>query len=301
MFDQVQAASGLTFIDTNLPGFGASSTNHPRQATLAETHLFGTSAVNEFRFGFGQSKPGFPIQTPYPLGVRINFSDVSVAGLGVSSILPQGREQRTYQFTDNFSMIRGQHNLKFGGEYYYLAADSFFDSSIRPVITFATFADFANGTPASFSQNFGDSVRANRVKNFFAFVQDDWKVTRNLTLNLGLRMEYAGGPTEAKEVISNLNLDNRTAYGAAGTGRVWIDGDRQAVVRQQLQLGSALRVRVERRAAAEDSGARRIWRRVRFRVPEPDHQPAVPAAVHHRREACRARPTSPATTALHGS
>jgi len=218
VFDSVENSSGLTFIDTNLPGFGASSTNHPRQATLAETHLFGTSAVNEFRFGFGQSKPGFPIQTPYPMGVRINFSDASVAGLGVSSILPQGREQRTYQFTDNFSLIRGQHNLKFGGEYYYLEADSFFDSSIRPVITFATFADFANGTPASFAQNFGDSVRANRVKNYFAFAQDDWRVTRNLTLNLGLRMEYAGGPTEANKLISNLNLDNRTAYGAAGSG-----------------------------------------------------------------------------------
>ncbi|MBS1830737.1 MAG: TonB-dependent receptor [Acidobacteria bacterium] len=218
IFDSVQNSTGLTFIDTNLPGFGASSKNRPRQATLAETHLVGASAVNEFRFGFGQSLPGFPIDTPYALGPRINFSDASVAGLGVSSILPQGREQRTYQFTDNFSLIRGSHNLKFGGEYYYLEADSYFDSSIRPVITFATFADFANGTPASFAQNFGDSVRANRVRNFFAFAQDDWKVTRNLTLNLGVRMEYAGGPTESNKLISNLNLDNRASYGAAGTG-----------------------------------------------------------------------------------
>ncbi|HUQ95679.1 MAG TPA: carboxypeptidase regulatory-like domain-containing protein, partial [Bryobacteraceae bacterium] len=218
IYDSVANSSGLTFVDTNLPGFGASSTNHPRQATLAETHVFGSSAVNEFRFGFGQSKPGFPIDTPYPLGVRVNFNDGSVAGLGVSSILPQGREQRTYQFTDNFSIVRGQHNFKFGGEYYSLAADSFFDNLIRPVITFTTFADFAAGLPASFSQNFGNSVRANRVKNFFAFAQDDWKVTRNLTLNIGLRMEYAGGPMEANGLISNLNLDDKTAYGAAGSG-----------------------------------------------------------------------------------
>ena len=39
--------------------------------------------VNEFRFGFGQSKPSFPIQTPYPLGPAIVFADGSVTGLGV--------------------------------------------------------------------------------------------------------------------------------------------------------------------------------------------------------------------------
>lgn len=218
VYDSAEASSGLTFIDTNIPGFGATSTNHPRQATLAETHLFGSSAVNEFRFGFGQSKPNFPIDTPYPLGVRLNFADTTVNGIGVSRILPQGREQRTHQFTDNFSLIRGAHTFKVGFEYYYLEADSVFDAEIRPVITFPTFADFAAGSPSSLAQNFGNSVRANRVKNYFAFVQDDWKVTRNLTLNIGLRLERAGGPTEADGRISNLDLSNQTAFGAAGGG-----------------------------------------------------------------------------------
>jgi outer membrane receptor protein involved in Fe transport len=218
VFDSKANSTGLTFIDTNLPGFGASSTNHPREATLAETHLFGASAVNEFRFGFGQSKPSFPINTPYPLGPRINFLDASVDGQGVSSILPQGREQRTYQYTDNFTFTRGTHNIKLGGELYNLDADSIFDSNIRPIINFNNFADFAAGRPASFTQNFGNSVRANRVKNFFAFVQDDWKATRNLTLNIGLRAEWAGGPTEANKIISNLNLNNHAAFGAAGAG-----------------------------------------------------------------------------------
>ncbi|HYZ84233.1 MAG TPA: hypothetical protein VE621_07510, partial [Bryobacteraceae bacterium] len=212
------ASSGNTFVGTNLPGFGATSTNVPRQATAAYTRVFGASLVNEFRFGFGESKPGFPIDTPYPLGPRIAFSDSSVNSFGVWEGLPQGREQRTYQFNENVSFIVGRHNFKTGGEFYYLQADSIFDALQRPLITFANFADFQQGRPLQIQQRFGNSVRQNRVKNFFAFFQDDFRVTSKLTLNLGVRMEWAGGPTEVNGTISNLYLNNNTAFGAAGAG-----------------------------------------------------------------------------------
>jgi hypothetical protein len=216
--DSVVASSGLTFIGSNLPGFGATSQGRPRQATAAQTHVFGASAVNEFRFGFGQSDAGFPIDTPYPLGPRITFADGSVNSFGVWEGLPQGREQRTYQFTNNFSFVKGRHNIKTGGEYYYLQADSVFDALFRPLIQFANFADFQAGRPLLWQQRFGNSVRENRIKNFFAFVQDDWKVSRNFTLNIGLRMEWAGGPIERNGLISNLNLNNNSSFGAAGAG-----------------------------------------------------------------------------------
>ncbi len=218
VYDSQTSSSGLTFINSTLPGFGAGSTNHPRQATLAETHLFGASAVNEFRFGFGQSKPAFPIQTPYPLGPEITFNDGSVTSIGVSNILPQGREQRTYQYTDNFSFTRGSHNFKVGGEYYDLAADSYFDSNLRSTLAFNSFADFASGNLNTYTQNFGNSVRNNIVHNAFAFAQDDWRITPKLTVNLGVRYEFAGGPTEANKKISNLNLNDNVSFGAAGAG-----------------------------------------------------------------------------------
>jgi hypothetical protein len=216
--DSVSASSGLTFIGTNLPGFGATSGGRPRQATAAHTHLFGARAVNEFRFGFGQSDAGFPVDTPYPLGPRVQFSDTSVNSFGLWEGLPQGREQRTYQFNNNFSLVLSSHNIKIGGEYYYLEADSFFDALQRPLLTFANFADYQRGLPLTYQQRFGDSVRQNRVKNIFAFIQDDYRVTRSLTLNLGMRMEWAGGPTESNGMISNLDLDNNQAHGAAGSG-----------------------------------------------------------------------------------
>jgi outer membrane receptor protein involved in Fe transport len=217
--NSAEASSGLTFINSNIPGFGATSANKPAQATIQHVRLFGPSVVNEFRFGFGHSEPDFPLDTPYPLGPRIEIVSGEVMRFGLWEGLPQGRAQDTFQFTDNVSFIRGRHNFKAGGEYYYLRADSFFDSLARGLYQFATWADFAAGRPLLAQQRFGDSNRNNRVKNAYAFFQDDWKVTRNLTLNLGLRYEFAGGPTEANERISNLNLDNHTAYGAAGAGR----------------------------------------------------------------------------------
>lgn len=217
-FNDSAGSSGLTFIGSNLANFGAVSTNFPRQATIANTKSFGTSMVNEFRFGYGTSLPNFTINSTVPLGPRIGFSDGSIASFGVWEGLPQGREQKTYQFTDNFSINKGRHFLKMGFEYYHLAADSVFDALQRPLITFNNWADFAAGRPFQVQQRFGSSVRSNRVGNQFGFIQDDFKVTRNLTLNLGLRLEVAGGVSETNGLLSNLNLDARESLGAAGSG-----------------------------------------------------------------------------------
>ena len=211
-------SAGNTFINTNLANFGAYSTNLPQQATLAHTHTFGAAAVNEFYFGFGQSKPNFIIESTVPIGPRIIFQDGSIASFGVWEGLPQGREQKTYQFRDNVSFIRGRHNFKAGFEHFLLQADSFLDGSVRPVFNFASWATFAAGTPATYAQNFGPSVRAHRQNMQFAFFQDDWKATRNLTLNLGIRLETVGGITEASGRLSNLNLNCTDSMGAAGTG-----------------------------------------------------------------------------------
>ncbi len=217
-YTSTDASAGNTFIFSNLLGFGATSQGTGQQATLQEIHLFSPTVVNEFRFGFGRSTAGFPIVTPYALGPRIQFSSNEVDRFGVWEGLPQDRSQNTYQFTDNLSMSRGRHTLKMGMEYYFLQSDGVFDAVQRGIFTFPSWADFAAGSPTTYQQRLGDSNRQFRVKNIFGFLQDDWKAARNLTVNLGLRYEWAGGPTELTGKISNLNLNNTQAFGAAGSG-----------------------------------------------------------------------------------
>lgn len=210
--------AGLTFVGSNLPGFGAISSGPTRQASVGYTHTFSPVVVNEFRYGYGKSDASFPLNSPYPLGPRVQFTDGSVDRFGLWEGLPQGRNQRTQQFSDNLSWSHGSHTFKFGGEFFRLDAVNQLDSLTRGLYTFANWADFAAGNIQTYQQRFGDTTRRFRVHNFFAFAQDDWKVTRNLTLNLGIRMEYAGGPVEKDGRISVLNFNDDSPYGAAGAG-----------------------------------------------------------------------------------
>jgi len=217
-FSSEQGSTGNTFINTNLANFGATSKNKPRQANIAETHLFSPTVVNEFRFGYGRSSPVFAIDSTVPLGPRVQFSNAQIDRFGAWDGLPQGRIQNTFQYTDTLSWVRGAHNLKFGADLYRYQLNSFLDSSVRGLFTFADWTAFAAGQPNNYTQLFGSTLRGNRVWNHHYFVQDDWKVNRNLTLNIGFRAEVTHGTTEVNGIISNLDLGCRESLGAAGTG-----------------------------------------------------------------------------------
>ncbi len=210
-------STGNTFIDSNLVTNGASSVNRPWNGTLTETHTFGPTLVNTFLAAYGRSAPVFP---PFQPGgnPEIIFTD-GTSNFGKWSGLPQGRIQNTYQYLDTVSKIWGRHNVKFGAEVDRVQANSFFDNNVGGSLTFTSLANFLAGVPFSYSQDFGNSVRGNRLWNEAFFVQDDWKIARNLTLNLGFREEIAGGVNEINGIVSNINPSlTNTPLGGAGTG-----------------------------------------------------------------------------------
>jgi hypothetical protein len=207
---------GLTFISSNLPTNGASSTNKPQTVALNYTRVQSASMVINNIATFGRSLPNFTplasINTP-----SIAFQN-GLSELGIWSGLPQGRTQNVYNNLTTVTKTVSSHTFKFGYSIERIQANSIFDSNVRGTLTFASFETFQAGNPVQYSQRFGGSIRGNRVWNQGFFLQDDWRVARHLTLNLGVRTEVAGGVTEVNNIISNLNLNLQQAMGGAGTG-----------------------------------------------------------------------------------
>jgi len=212
----IAISPGITFVNSALPGFGAQFGGTSRNLVLGHTWSPTAGIVNQFRFGFGRSQAQFSPNTPFPLGAEFNVTGIS--SLGESNIIPQGRTQNTFQYGDTVSWVRGRHTFKFGADVIRYQSPSVFDANFRGTFGFATISDFQNGIPSSFSQRVGTSARHNFALDAFSFVQDDFRLTNTITLNLGFRLESSGGVTEGNNLLSNLDLHNTTPIGALGTG-----------------------------------------------------------------------------------
>jgi hypothetical protein len=208
---------GLTFVSTNLPGFGASNTSEPRDITVGYTSSFSSSLVNNFRFGFGRTTPKFPANSPFAPGPQIIFLD-GTSSFGESDIIPQGRTQNTFQYTDTVSWTAGRHTFKLGGDINRYQAPSFFDALAQGIIVYGDVAGFQTGDPLEYEQFIGNTHLHNFALDAFFFFQDDYRVTPTLTLNLGYRLESSGGVTEGKNQLSNIDPFNKTPLGVLGTG-----------------------------------------------------------------------------------
>ena len=210
-----QSSTNNTFIDTNLANFGLKSTNTVYSVNINE---LSPNVVNEFRAGYGRTSPVFLFDTTVPLGPRIRFRNEDVDRFGHYEGAPQGRVQNTFQYGDTITWVKGAHNVKAGGDFYRYQANSSLDVRVLGDFIFDTWADFAAGRPSEWQQRFGSTVRGHRTWLSGMFVQDDWRVTPTLTLNLGVRYELFGNVNEINDLISNLDLTCRESMGAAGTG-----------------------------------------------------------------------------------
>lgn len=236
---------------TNIPGFGSSTINRGQSLALSYTHLFSPTLINEARFGINRLRGGiFQENIGNDIGGDLGipglprnerdfgFPSVNVIGfdqLGEATNLPQDRRDNTFQMIDSLSLLRGKHSIKIGADIRRFQLNFFLDAVARgvfvfaPVFTGSPLGDLLIGRPfltVNAEISGGDSGLRTTAYNFYA--HDDFKVTPNLTLNIGLRYEYNQPPVDVHDRGAVFDFESRSLkiLGRDGVPRSGVEPDR---------------------------------------------------------------------------
>ncbi len=196
----------------NFPEFPNLAVNTKQVVTIEDRKAFSPTILNEARFGFNHATPAELVpktNRSLQLIVGKDLGEVTVGGLsavGTDRTNPKLFFLDDYQFTDTVSIVRGDHSFRIGGVFERFIYDGDSESRTRGQLRFSSLANLLRFTIQDLQGASSDSIfgRNYRQSLFGVFVQDDFKATKRLTLNLGLRYETVTSPTEANGRISNL-------------------------------------------------------------------------------------------------
>ncbi len=221
----------------NVPGYGNFQQNNNRLITMQYVHIFSPTVFNELRAGYNFIRvDAFPQEPVNDSAVGINRVNASIfPGLGLvqinaaaggivfgtSATIDVKAKAPSTTVADTLSITRGKHTIRTGGEYRYNENNYVLNFFTRGQIQFANFTNFLVGVPtfSVFGSGIGD--RSLRATDYNVFVQDDWKVNRKLTLNLGLRYELDMPPYDTRGRIATFDpalYVPRPAIGGAVVG-----------------------------------------------------------------------------------
>ena len=189
-------------------GSGLSSPLINHLASISDTHTFSANILNEIRLGFNRNIGGNIPTEPVSLSDvgMTRFNSALYPGIpyiitndpipnfgGISTNYDQRSTTNTFHFADTLAWIHGAHSIRVGFEYRRYQVNQFNNFASRGYLQFNSFNDFLKGGPITTAFiGTGLTYRDFRARDVSTYVQDDWKVTRRLTLNLGLRYDYLG-------------------------------------------------------------------------------------------------------------
>ncbi|MEW5976644.1 MAG: TonB-dependent receptor [Acidobacteriota bacterium] len=258
IFGRYSQADNDRISPQSFPGTDVTFFNHFRNYVISDTHIFNPTTILDIKFGFNQDnieRGTEPLGTGIPGLVAKGLRDIpgkfrdkfdfpldmaiaGFAGAGLTAF--QSGPQKTWQILPSLSQIKGTHNLKYGADIKvrHVLHDGAF-ASIRhdrlgtsdpqdaAGITGQAYASFLLGTPSSAGRTIPlqapgceSCTEANMKQDLWHFyVQDDIKVRRNLTLNVGLRYEWTSWYRSLNDPPNSSWFDT---LGDGGRGRfVW--------------------------------------------------------------------------------
>jgi outer membrane receptor protein involved in Fe transport len=204
--------------------FGGSYTRQVSSKMVNEFKAYYQSLFVKFGGGCTTGEPGC-IEDPEDIGnakalvenIGLTFLSTrlrtSSRAIGVGVGFPQGRLVKVYQAADNLTWAHGTHSFIFGFEYKHLKNDVPFLPRFNGDFTFNSTTRLVNNAPSAINLAVGPPIINYTENDQYYFIQDDWKVRPNLTLNLGMRYEYTGQP------INDLN--DLTVARESGSGAIF--------------------------------------------------------------------------------
>ncbi len=190
--------------------------------SFTQTYTFSPSVVNEARFGYNRGKTyllslaaeheNYAVtvfnmkntsDNPFDAGVPLaGITGFSGPGSFSESI---GSLDQDYQIVDNLSIVKGKHNIKLGENFIHEKFFEITDFAGVPSFGFtgqysgAGLGDYLLGEPYSGTTSVGDSHQNLRSNYYAVFLQDDWRVKPNFTMNLGIRYEHMQNPYDTED------------------------------------------------------------------------------------------------------
>jgi hypothetical protein len=211
------------------PAGGETGADHTdsKNFVLVYNRVWSSSLVSSVRAGWNYLSwvNAFPKQALTGLGIPgvsetyPGFSNIVITGLpslGVSNV-PNADGSQDRQVSGDLTWSRAHHNIKFGVQANWLQTN--FVSSQRSGGIFNFNGEYTGNAFADFllGESSGKSLSTWATLHFRApythfFVQDDWKVSRHLTFNMGLRYELSPPPVDVNNGIANFDLDTATGH-----------------------------------------------------------------------------------------
>jgi hypothetical protein len=237
---------------TNLPGYGRQDDQTNHSVAMTDTHVFTPNFVGEFRLGYNryyqlraqENRADIPGQLGIPGTTKdprdTGFPDFGITGfdtIGKRSSFPSDRMDNTYQLNQSLTYTRGGHTIKFGTQTARFESHNLQNGGQQGRFRFDgrysgnSLADVLLGFPRQTRITRGDTRNPIYRVTFAGFLQDDWKVTPRLTLNLGIRYDLVTPVVSCCDRMSNFNPE---------TGIIEIAGEpslRRDISRPDLDLG----------------------------------------------------------------
>jgi hypothetical protein len=223
----------------DLPNYNTLTPTRVQLISISYVSTISPAILNETRLGWNRFAEGFFPEdrtfnpqsigldtvgpdtpnnnNPYNYGMPV-FDVSGLPQIGSDKADPRQRVDTNWHYIDNISWKAGKHDIKFGYEFRRTSISQIFNRTFRGKLEFdggtydyytgqttSPLGSFLAGTPTGGTQGIGDTNRNTFENNHAAYIQDSYRISRNFTLNLGLRYDYFGIVQEKHDLFNNVD------------------------------------------------------------------------------------------------